>query len=57
MARRATTKNGTNGHKKRVPGVTKPTPAQQRARGEYVRASGHKVSNERAEKIRSQWQG
>lgn len=36
--------------------VAKPTPAQQRARREYVERSGHKVSAERVERIRSQWQ-
>jgi len=36
--------------------ASKPTSAQHRARGEYVRRTGHKVSPERIEKIRSQWQ-
>jgi hypothetical protein len=35
--------------------VPKPTAAQQRARAEYVRRSGHTVSKETIEKIRSQW--
>lgn len=50
----------TNGKKpatrKKTP-TSKPTAAQQRARSEYVRRTGHKVSRERAEQIRSQWQG
>ena len=33
----------------------KPTPAQQRARREYVRAAGVTVTPEEVEKISSQW--
>jgi hypothetical protein len=48
--------SGTRPSTKRA-SASKPTPAQQRARREYVRRTGHKVSAERVEKIRSQWQG
>jgi hypothetical protein len=48
--------NGKKPSAKKAP-VSKPTPAQQRARSEYVWRTGHKVSAERVEKIRSQWQG
>jgi hypothetical protein len=50
----------TNGQKhstKRTGAASKPTAAQQRARSEYVRRTGHKVTAEQVEKIRSQWQG
>jgi hypothetical protein len=52
--------NGTNGKKPstKTPTVgSKPTAAQQRARKEYVRRTGHKVTPEQVQKIRSQWQG
>jgi len=50
--------NGTNGKKTaaKKAHASKPTPAQQRARSEYVRRTGHKVTAEQVEKIRSQWQ-
>jgi hypothetical protein len=32
-----------------------PTPAQQRARREYVKMTGHKISRALIDKIRSQW--
>ncbi|MGO9837273.1 MAG: hypothetical protein ACLP1X_24020 [Polyangiaceae bacterium] len=47
--------NGKKGTTKKTP-ASKPTPAQQRARSEYVRRSGHRVTPEQVEKIRSQWQ-
>ncbi len=34
---------------------SKPTAAQQRARKEYVRLTGHKVTPKQVAKIRSQW--
>jgi hypothetical protein len=48
-----------NGHRK-APSIrrrpaAKPTAAQQRARAEYVRRSGHKFTQEEIGKIRSQW--
>ncbi|MGO9838139.1 MAG: hypothetical protein ACLP1X_28490 [Polyangiaceae bacterium] len=46
--------NGTITSTKRA-AVSRPTPAQQRARREYVRRSGHKFTQEEIDKIRSQW--
>jgi hypothetical protein len=47
------TKKTTTKSVKRTPRVT---PAQQRARREYVRRSGVKFTQEEIDKIRSQWQ-
>jgi hypothetical protein len=52
--------NGANGHKKKPSkGVTKATPratpAQQRARREYLRQAGHTFTKEEIDAIRSQW--
>ncbi len=35
--------------------ASKPTPAQQRARREYFRRTGHKITPEQVEKILAQW--
>ena len=47
----------TNGKKDPTgkPRASKPTPAQQRARREYIRRTGHKISQEQVEKILAQW--
>ena len=37
------------------PAASKPTRAQQRARREYIRRTGHKISPEQVEKILAQW--
>jgi hypothetical protein len=49
--------NGTNGKKTagKKARASKPTPAQQRARSEYVRRSGHKFTLDEIDKVRSQW--
>jgi hypothetical protein len=56
--------NGTNGKhhggtksSRSKTAASKPTPAQQRARKAFVERTGHKVTREQVEKIRSQWQG
>jgi hypothetical protein len=50
----------TNGSKKTLPkgkkhSTPRATPAQQRARREYLKMTGHKFDPERIAKIRSQW--
>jgi hypothetical protein len=52
MAANGTKKTTTKSVKRTTP---RATPAQQRARREYVRRSGVKFTQEEIDKIRSQW--
>jgi hypothetical protein len=42
-------------HSTKRPAASKPTRAQQRARREYIRRTGHKISSEQVAKILAQW--
>jgi hypothetical protein len=49
--------NGKTTSTKKPRAGSKPTAAQQRARREYLKMTGHKFDPERIAKIRSQWVG